>query len=96
MLAKEELVYFLIKTLSPVMDAYMLSRIFKKFSKGENCYPEEPNNIVIYAGASHCQTYEKFLLQNNFYKIEEATSTLQNCVDIINISQPFFKDYEPF
>ena len=69
-----DLTFLLIDTNSVLVDAYTLSRIFKKF----NLYPEneqkirtsdEPetaSNIIIYAGNNHSNTYRKFLEKIGF------------------------------
>ena len=88
-----DLTFLLINTNAVIVDAYTLSRIFKKF----NLYPEnkekirttdEPetaSNIIIYAGNNHSNTYRKFLEKIGFIliaNIGKAKSTPRNCIDM--------------
>ena len=92
-----------------IIDAYVLARIFKKFNinsedsrkRRETDEPEEPHNIIIYAGNGHSQVYRKFL--TNYLNFEDegigGSCLLNNedipiqpryCVDMKNINQPLF------
>lgn len=58
------------------MDAYTLARIFKKFNIKEDDrlnYPDEPTNIVIYAGNFHIYNYIKFLVKELDFEIDYTT-----------------------
>lgn len=86
----------IIKLQTPIMDIYLLSRIFKVFNVGEKTFqPVEPHNIIIYAGAIHSNTYTEFLrdkmgfiqhLEINEEKWEDQT----RCLDMRTVSQPLF------
>jgi hypothetical protein len=89
----EDLTYLLIDTNSVIVDAYTLSRIFKKFNlhpenkekRRTTDEPETASNIIIYAGNNHCNTYRKFLKTIGFRLIADigkAKSTPRNCIDI--------------
>ena len=96
-----------------VTDGYLLARVFKKFNidtedrdkKRPTDEPEEPHNIIIYAGNDHSKVYRKFLTQLGF---EDKGSSGQmdtqkivfddgvhKCVDMSKIKQPFFYDWPP-
>ena len=88
----------LVKLNSLVTDAYTLARIFKKFDikKKSSLYstfdqPEEPHNIIIYAGDSHSNTYRNFLNYLNFEEIASIKpGKTRNCINLENFPQPFF------
>jgi len=92
-----------------IADAYVLARIFKKFNidtkdplkRRETDEPEEPRNIIIYAGNGHCQRYRKFLTEYlNFEdKGTDGTGIVNDadipnepryCIDMKNFNQPLF------
>jgi hypothetical protein len=89
-----------------IVDAYLLARIFKTFQidgpkKRPTDEPAEPHNIIIYAGNLHSQRYRKFLSYLGFRVVEEAGELEEletpkpgerNCVDITDITQPFFSN----
>lgn len=67
----------------PLMDMYLLGRLFKKYdiSADENM-PENANHAIIYAGDAHCANYRKFLTMLGF---TQQFSTLENprqCIQI--------------
>lgn len=83
---------------SYIVDAYTLSRIFRKFSK-KSLYktdePENPTNIVIYAGLYHINIYNKFLEKygDQIETTKDLIVTSQNfprCLDMKGITQPLF------
>ena len=87
-----------------IVDVYLLARIFKTFKidgpkKRPTDEPAEPHNIIIYAGNLHSQRYRKFLSYLGFRVVEES-GELENplpgqeeyCVDISDITQPFFSN----
>jgi len=90
-----------------ITDGYLLARIFKTFKVYDkfSLYPRktdepaEPHNIVIYAGNAHSQRYRSFLKYLGFGLIEssgelEKPGRFSNCVDMIDIRQPFFNKWE--
>jgi hypothetical protein len=95
-----------------VIDGYLLARVFKKFDiytedsdkKRLTDEPEEPHNIIIYGGTSHCAIYRKFLKQLEFEdkgsygemdyeKIN--TGDVFSCIDMSKIEQPLFSNWPP-
>lgn len=76
----------------PFMDIYLMSRIFRKFKKVKYQNSKEPENIIIYVGNVHAQTYSNILKKLNF-KNEFSTNTVDNnnCIDIAELKQPLFK-----
>lgn len=95
-----------------VIDGYLLARVFKKFDiytedtdkKRLTDEPEEPHNIIIYGGTSHCAIYRKFLEELGFedkgssgemdYE-KISTGDVSSCIDMSKIKQPLFSDWPP-
>jgi hypothetical protein len=97
----------LINLNSIIADAYLLSRIFKTFDtktthpvkKRNFDEPENPHNIIIYAGNAHADRCRKFLEDvASFKRLEENTVEnpirAKNCLDMTGITQPLFS-YTP-
>lgn len=67
--------------ISFLMDVYVLLRLFTKFEKGKRkgpqmCETEDMNNVIIYTGATHSETYKLFFeLYGNY---EPYISVLKN------------------
>lgn len=89
-----------------ISDAYLLARIFKTFQiydpdkKRATDEPEEPHNIIIYAGNAHSQRYRKFLKCLGFRLLEESGGLEaplpgqgEHCVDMRPITQPLFSSW---
>ncbi len=85
-----------------ISDAYLLARIFKKFNINNPDVkhrsidePEEPHNIIIYAGNMHAENYRKFLKYLGFRQLEQSPEVkiFKNCVNMSNITQPLFSKY---
>lgn len=75
-----------------LVDAYLLSRLFKKFKGIKPDTPEIPKNIIVYAGNGHIKNIASFLELLNFSKKEHITSEIyENCVDVENLNYPLFK-----
>jgi len=98
---------------SIIADAYLLSRIFKTFDtktthpvkKRNFDEPENPHNIIIYAGNAHADRCRKFLEDvASFKRLEQNTVEnpirAKNCLDMTGITQPLFsytpKDDHPY
>ena len=88
----------LIRINSLFIDTYLLCRLYKKFENSNN-QPDEPKNVIIYAGAAHIQTYMEFFKYNSCLEIESSVSLsdLSNnnskknrCLDMSSIKQPIF------
>ena len=70
----DELSILLIHTSAHLVDFYTLSRIFKRFNlqttnpqkRRSTDEPETANNIIIYAGDAHCNTYRRFFKEIGF------------------------------
>ena len=84
-----------------IVDIYAVSRVFKVFNIKKSPYwkkqfsqpdqPPRPHNVVMYTGAAHSRRYISLLEHLGFEKIEESIDTkFEHCVDISNITQPFF------
>jgi hypothetical protein len=75
--------------LTPIMDMYLLGRIFRKFKNGKS-----PENIIIYSGDAHSCIYRKILDKLGFEQLNDNRSYNPNtnfqCLDISNFVQPFF------
>jgi len=89
---------------SVLVDVYTLARIFKKFQLNQTINarktdePEEPHNIIIYAGDLHSQNIRRFLHEKlGFEPISEwkGDPDIDFCVDIRNFEQPFFSSWPP-
>ena len=96
-----------------VIDGYLLARVFKKFNidtedinkKRPTDEPEEPHNIIIYAGDAHSTVYRKFLTQLGFEDKGSSGEmntekkifydTVYSCIDMSKIKQPLFSDWPP-
>ena len=94
-----------------IPDGYLLARIFKNFDinnqnpkkKRYTDEPEEPHNIIIYAGDAHSDRIRKFLCEELKFKLidqagtkwpKDSTKTdlFSNCIDMRNFPQPFFSN----
>jgi hypothetical protein len=96
-----------------VIDGYLLARVFKKFhidtqdinKKRPTDEPEEPHNIIIYAGDFHSKVYRKFLNQLGFEDKGSSgdmdtdkkivSGSVYSCIDMSKIRQPLFYDWPP-
>jgi hypothetical protein len=94
-----ENIYNLVVTPNGIItDAYALARMFKKFNTKNKSslyshfdQPEEPHNIIIYAGDLHSTTYRTFLKQLNFKQVAFIKrEKSRNCISLKNFPQPFF------
>ena len=88
------------------VDIYTITRLFIKFNtnrenKKHNA-PSSQNNIIIYTGNAHSENYRNFfkslgeLSYNYVYhptKKNVTYSSIPNCLDMRNVPQPFFQDY---
>ena len=95
-----------------LIDGYLLARVFKKFDidtedpdkKRPTDEPQEPHNIIIYGGTSHCAVYRKFLKELGFEDIGSSgemdyeklsKGDVSSCIDMSTIKQPLFSDWPP-
>ena len=82
------------------MDVYLLSRMFKKFSTKVAPFrggtpleqPEQPHNVVIYAGEYHSRVYRKALGMLGFKLTDSADKISERCLDVSTFPQPFFSE----
>jgi len=84
-------------------DYYLLGRIFKIFDlNSENKdkrritdEPNEPHNIIIYAGDAHSEIVRKFLKELEFRDISHVNtkSYVSNCINMHGFPQPFFSNH---
>ncbi len=73
------------------MDAYTLSRVFKKFDVSNSHDPKYPKNIILYAGDAHSRNYRNFLNHIGFNMINAVkTPDYDRCIDVSKFPQPFF------
>ena len=73
------------------MDVYTVSRMFKKFKvKDSEYYPEEPSNIIYYAGGGHTKPMGEFLEKIGFRCVEDSGENMLSCVSMVKIKQPLF------
>ena len=98
-----EFVAMLITINAYITDYYLLCRIFKvfDFTKLKNHRwtdePEEPHNIIIYAGDLHSENVRKFLQENLGFKMISDTQSrngIDNCISMLNFPQPFFSNHK--
>jgi hypothetical protein len=85
-------------------DYYLLCRIFKIFDlnpenkdkKRSTDEPNEPHNIIIYAGDAHSETVRKFLKELEFRDISHVNtkSYVSNCINMHGFPQPFFSNHK--
>ena len=84
-----------------IADTYALARVFKNFDMkdmekaytGATDQPSKANNIIIYTGDLHAQTYRKFLDSIHFTQIARSgISSFENitCLNMKTIPQPLF------
>jgi hypothetical protein len=97
--------HFLLDMEALIADAYLLSRVFKKFNintdepKKKRGFdePQTPHNVIIYAGDLHSKRYRKFLennmnckrLEQNIYDHSMPVHST-NCINMEGIKQPLF------
>jgi hypothetical protein len=98
----QSLLNYLIAINLPIVEAYTLSRIFKKFKiKNRLEQPVTPHNIIYYAGSAHSLNIENFLLKIGFEMREKVGSNIdapeigisdvyKNCINMSKIKQPLF------
>jgi len=94
-----------------LIDVYLLGRVFKIFDidtideKKQRITdePEEPRNIIIYAGNLHSNVYRNFLQKVGFevialagpdWRKSETRTGYNYCIDMRNFPQPFFDYHE--
>lgn len=97
--------HFLLNMEALIADAYLLSRVFKKFNintddpKKKRGFdePQTPHNVIIYAGDLHAKRYRKFLENHmNCKRLEQNTYDysipvhITNCINMEGIKQPLF------
>jgi hypothetical protein len=88
---------------SILVDIYTLARMFKKFQLNSSRNtrktdePEEPHNIIMYAGNEHSERVRHFLKKLEFDLISESKGDhkVDFCVDIRDFEQPFFSSWPP-
>ena len=98
-----DLQYQLLLFNSILVDIYTLARMFKKFQLNhtrntrKTDEPEEPHNIIMYAGDGHSKRVRRFLDKLGFDLISESKGypVLDFCVDIRHFEQPFFSSWPP-
>ncbi len=73
----------------PIMDFYLMSRVFRSFEQKRGKYSEDPKYVIIYAGDHHSRNYRETLDKLGFVRGSEAFSKTQ-CLDITKFQQPFF------
>ena len=74
-----------------VMDIYTAARIFKVFNVKENeHFPQEPQNIIYYAGTGHTKPMGRFLKRIGFKMTENSDDNILSCVSMKGIKQPLF------
>ena len=86
-----------------LVDVYTLARIFKKFQVNharntrKTDEPEEPHNIIMYAGDAHSIQVRRFLEKLGFELISESKGDAEKdfCVDVRHFEQPFFSSWPP-
>lgn len=81
------------------IDIYLISRLFRYYNVKETQtsnikYQKRSENIIIYTGDAHIETYVNFFEQlGTFTKtIEKVKNTNDLCLDIRNIEQPLFNN----
>ena len=97
---------------SLLADGYLLARVFKNFNIDEEEVtkrrvtdePDEPHNIVIYAGDNHSDMYREFLKKKLGFELIAVTgkdwrdkhskNPYENCVSMDDFPQPFFEYHE--
>ena len=121
-LKKDKLLYIyrlsavILELMVPLTDTYTLARMFKRFNVKKRAHkydtdkvvnqPEEPHNIIVYAGLNHIKLYIQFLTylkfnlvarsgyRNEHFGQDVNPSILANddlsCVSLVGFPQPFF------
>jgi hypothetical protein len=95
-----ELFGFVLYPTTLMMDGYVLSRVFKKFKHiDDGDTPQEPTNIIMYAGSAHIKHYVGFLRNNLGFKTihnteeDDSFFLLKNCLDMSGVKHPLFKPF---
>jgi hypothetical protein len=60
--------------------------------------PEEPHNIIMYAGDNHSERIRRFLYEKLGFELmseSKGDPEVDFCVDIRNFEQPFFSSWPP-
>lgn len=95
---------FFIWVTAPVIDSYTIARMFKRFNltkqyaKEANIdQPEEPSNIIMYAGEFHTSNCIRFLTDvldfevvRNTHESIETHGYTETCLNMIDFPQPLF------
>ncbi len=99
----ERLLKVLVRVDTVNMDAYTMSRVFKRFRVSKNKpQPKVPHNIIIYAGNAHSMIYRDFLKFIGFQLVAQTTPgsifkkdgvTPSRCVRMGNFPQPLFSSF---
>lgn len=83
--------YLMTPLTARIMDVYAIARIFKKFNvKDSEFYPNEPRNIIYYAGTGHTMPMAGFLHSLGFKRTEYSNDEILSCVSMEGIRQPLF------
>jgi len=92
---RDEFKMFLVYMYTPFMDLYLMGRMLKKFKVSEGL-EEDPlyaENIIVYAGGVHAETYYDFLTEvlgfKSEYRAKEYPDYAQ-CLKIDDIQYPLF------
>ena len=88
------LYHTLIRYVSVIVDVYTLARVFREFREVQGLYSKPCDNVMIYAGAYHTGTYQKFLELLEFSHVfsVKAKTNPAYCVDITELKQPIFRE----
>lgn len=79
------------KVCAVILDIYTVSRMFKVFQAIDLEHgPQEPCNIIYYAGAGHTSPLKLFLAKLGFELMEETRKNITSCTDMTGIKQPLF------
>lgn len=79
------------RLLVPIMDIYLISRMFRKFKHKPYYNSKEPKNIIIYVGDYHANIYRIILKHLNFIEtLRINRNPGEYCIDISEIKLPLF------
>lgn len=76
---------------TPFMDVYLLARMFRKFKNVKYQNSNEPENIIIYVGDIHANTYREILSKLDFKeKFIQKSKSNEYCININKLQTPLF------
>lgn len=77
---------------TPIVDAYTLARMFRKFRKVDNIISIEPRNIIFYGGLSHVENMCSVLLDMGFELKTYESKLVRDYIESHKAKYPYCTD----